>query len=109
MPERQPDGENRRGYLSDDAETIQTIGVVSGYLAVLVLCMYISSHAVERLYPRPGFLWLIAPVLLYWITRLWLLARRGLVSDDPVAAALKDVNSYLAGLACAGLLVAGSL
>jgi len=108
-PEGKTAGGNRRDYLADDTEMIQSIGLTSGYLSVLVLCMYISSNAVETLYPHPSLLWLIAPVLLYWITRLWLLARRGLVSEDPVAAALKDVNTYLVGLVCAGLLLAGSL
>ena len=109
LPEGQPDSGNRRFYLAEDADMIQTIGLVSGYLSVLVLCMYISSNVVETLYPNSTLLWLIAPVLLYWITRLWLLARRGLVSEDPVAAALTDANSYFVGLTCAGLLVAGSI
>jgi 4-hydroxybenzoate polyprenyltransferase len=98
--------ENGRGYLPDDAGMLQTLGLASGCLSVLVLCLYISSHAVERLYRRPDALWLIAPALLYWISRIWILARRGEVAEDPLVAALKDPKSYLVGLACAAVLAA---
>jgi 4-hydroxybenzoate polyprenyltransferase len=99
---------NRRGYLAADADILQVVGPVSGYLAVLVLCLYVSSDDVRVLYRHANLLWLLTPVLLYWITRLWLLARRGLVTDDPVSVALKDKTSYLCGLVCVALLVAAS-
>ena len=64
-----------RGYRSDDAALLEQIGPTSGYLAVAVFCLYIESSAVARLYRRPEFLWLACPLLLYWLTRFWLLAR----------------------------------
>ncbi|HVA50437.1 MAG TPA: UbiA family prenyltransferase [Pirellulales bacterium] len=82
-----------RGYCADDAQLLEQIGPTSGYLAVLVFCLYIDSSAVDRLYRHRELLWLVCPLLLYWITRFWLLARRRQVEYDPVAFALKDHTS----------------
>ncbi|HEX7379054.1 MAG TPA: UbiA family prenyltransferase, partial [Pirellulales bacterium] len=90
-----------RGYCADDAPLLVQVGTTSGYLAVLVLCLYIESGAVERLYRHRELLWLACPLLLYWITRFWLLARRRQVSYDPVAFALKDRTSLAVILATA--------
>ncbi|HEV3025210.1 MAG TPA: UbiA family prenyltransferase [Pirellulales bacterium] len=79
-----------RGYCAGDAHLLENIGPTSGYLAVLVFCLYIDSDVVGALYGNPSVLWLICPVLLYWITRFWLLARRRQVTDDPVVFALRD-------------------
>jgi len=95
-----PVGGNRRGYLPDDAALIQTIGLVSGYLSVLVMCLYLSSSRVQMLYPRFELLWLIVPAMVYWISRIWLLARRRAVADDPVAATLVDPPSYAVAALC---------
>jgi hypothetical protein len=61
----------------------------------LVFCLYIDSRAVEQLYRQRELLWLVCPLLLYWITRFWLLARRQQVHYDPVAFALKDRTSLV--------------
>lgn len=98
----------RRGYRIEDVELIRILGPASGYLSVLVFWMYVSSNAVEALYTTPGLLWLIAPLLLYWITRIWLLANRGQIDADPVTAALKDAPSYAVGAACASILLMAS-
>lgn len=82
-----------RGYCADDAPLLAQIGATSGYLAVLVFCLYIESSAVARLYRHGEWLWLACPLLLYWITRFWLLARRREVQYDPVAFALRDRTS----------------
>ncbi|HUY90006.1 MAG TPA: UbiA family prenyltransferase [Pirellulales bacterium] len=82
-----------RGYCADDAQLLEQIGPTSGYLAVLVFCLYIDSHAVDQLYRRRELLWLVCPLLLYWLTRFWLLARRRQIHYDPVAFALKDPTS----------------
>ncbi|HWB08569.1 MAG TPA: UbiA family prenyltransferase [Pirellulales bacterium] len=93
-----------RSYRPDDAPLLEQIGPTSGYLAVLVFCLYIDSRAVERLYRHPEFLWLACPLLLYWITRFWLLARRKQIEYDPVAFALKD-RASLAVIACTAVTV----
>jgi 4-hydroxybenzoate polyprenyltransferase len=82
-----------RGYCADDAQLLEQIGPTSGYLAVLVFCLYIDSGAVEHFYRHAELLWLVCPLLLYWITRFWLLARRRQINYDPVAFALKDRTS----------------
>jgi 4-hydroxybenzoate polyprenyltransferase len=88
---------SRRGYEVGDIELVQSIGLASGYMAVLVIGLYVSSEDVRRLYARPQLLWLICPLLLYWITRIWFLARRGRVSEDPVLFAATDPVSYGVG------------
>jgi 4-hydroxybenzoate polyprenyltransferase len=87
----------RRGYEVPDLELVRSVGPASGYLSVLVLALYTSSEAVRALYPHPQFLWLLGPVLLYWISRVWLLAHRGQMHDDPIVFAVKDRTSYVVG------------
>lgn len=97
-----------RGYCPEDFEMLQSLGPTSGFLAVLVYCLYIHSDAVAPLYGRPWVLWLICPILLYWISRFWLFARRKLVTDDPVVFALKDRASLCSIALTAVLLLLAS-
>ena len=85
----------RRGYLRGDREWLGSMGGVSGYLAVLVLALYINSDQVIALYETPLLLWLICPLLLYWISRMWLLAHRGQIDEDPILATARDPVSYI--------------
>ena len=84
-----------RGYLPSDTDIIRSIGPTSGLLAVLVFALYINSPAVAKLYATPQLLWLLCPLLIYWITRIWFLANRGQVDHDPVVFALMDARSYI--------------
>jgi 4-hydroxybenzoate polyprenyltransferase len=86
-----------RGYLVDDRELLQGIGVTSGYLSVLVLALYVNSKEVTALYQHPQALWLVCPFLLYWITRVWFLVHRGAIDEDPLVFTLKDPASYVVG------------
>lgn len=79
-----------RGYRVDDLPLILALGTGSGLLSVLVLAFYIDSTASETLYRHHNVLWLLTPLLLYWISRVWLLARRGRMHEDPVVFALTD-------------------
>lgn len=97
-----------RGYVVGDLEQLASLGASSGYISVLVMALYISSDAVMQLYSVPGALWLICPLMLYWISRVWLLARRGEMHDDPVVFALKDRVSYAVGASVALVAVAAS-
>lgn len=90
--------QSRRGYKAMDMEVLRSVGPMSGYLAVLVFVLYINSDRVVSLYSQPDFLWLIAPLQLYWITRIWILAHRRQVDDDPIVFAVRDPVSYLVGL-----------
>jgi len=73
------------------------LGTTSAYLSVLVFCLYINSEHVGAQYPHPGALWFLAPVLLYWVSRIWFLAKRGELPGDPVAFAVRDRVSYALG------------
>ena len=84
-----------RGYRGADLGLIQSLGTSSGYLSVLVLAFYINSTASTALYRHHEFLWVLAPLLLYWISRVWLIAQRGDMHDDPVVFALTDRVSLL--------------
>jgi len=86
-----------RGYRHADQATIGTMGIASGFMAVLVFALYFSSADVGALYSRPIFLWLSLPAFLLWICRMWLLAARGELPDDPVSFALRDPVSYAMG------------
>lgn len=95
-----------RGYHSNDLELLAVLGGASGYIAVLVLALYINSDVVVVLYSHPAVLWLVCPMLLYWISRIWLLAHRGELPDDPIVFASRDKLSYILGLAVAVILLA---
>ncbi|HEX5129849.1 MAG TPA: UbiA family prenyltransferase [Usitatibacter sp.] len=86
-----------RGYAGHDAEVILAIGSASAMVSALVLALYINGETAKALYTRPEFLWLLCPLLLYWISRVWLLAARGEMHDDPVVFAIRDRPSYLVG------------
>jgi 4-hydroxybenzoate polyprenyltransferase len=87
-----------RGYQVADLEPVSNMGIASGYIAALVLAFYINNPDVSMLYRHPGMLWAACIVILYWISRVWLLAHRGELHDDPVVFAIKDRQSWLAGL-----------
>jgi hypothetical protein len=83
---------NVRSDLGNDLKMLETTGPVSGYMAVLVIALYIRdpSSAATRLYPSPSVLWLLCPLLMYWLTRLWFFASRGQLSNDILLFAVKD-------------------
>jgi 4-hydroxybenzoate polyprenyltransferase/phosphoserine phosphatase len=88
----------RPGYRGLDVSFLQSVGAASGYLAALVMAFYVDSPEVKRLYSHPQWLWLACPLLLYWISRLWLFAQRGEIREDPLVFALSDKASYLVAL-----------
>jgi len=87
-----------RGYSPEDLAMISSLGAASGYLAVLVLALYIQDQQTMAQYQYPKMIWLACPLLLYWITRTWMLTHRGRMHDDPVVFAMKDRNSLLTGV-----------
>ncbi|MDX1547198.1 MAG: UbiA family prenyltransferase [Rhodothermales bacterium] len=86
-----------RGYRADDGDLLRSLGTASGLVAVLVLALYINSDQVVSMYSRPELLWLVGPPLLYWISRMWMVAHRGGMHDDPIVYTIKDRVSYLVG------------
>jgi 4-hydroxybenzoate polyprenyltransferase len=97
-----------RGYLAADLELIRSTGPACGHLSVLVLCLYINSLDVRLLYRTPEALWLLCPVFFYWISRIWFLACREQLADDPVLFAIKDRVSYVTGALVIAVLAVAS-
>ncbi len=98
------DSARGRGYHQDDLPALRAMGVASGFLTVMVLALYIDSQNGRELYAQPEWLWGVAPLLLWWIMRIWLkTGRRELHGEDPLQFALHDRFSWLV-LACMGLL-----
>jgi 4-hydroxybenzoate polyprenyltransferase len=93
-----------RGYHVEDLVMLMGFGVACGFMAVLVSALYINSDKVKVLYHHPAFLWLVSPILLYWISRIWLIAHRGGMHDDPVVFAAKDKGSWAVAAVIGGLL-----
>lgn len=98
-----------RGYMTDDMPILQTMGVASGYLAVLVMALYINSPEIHNLYVRPYALWAICPLLMFWISRIWVTTHRGQMHDDPVVFALRDGVSLVIGALTVACVVLGTL
>lgn len=99
---------NGRGYVLADAPLIQLIGIVSGYIAALILALYINSDDVTLLYRTPEIIWVNVLVMLFWISWMWIQTHRGHMHDDPLIFALTDKASLLAGLMFVSLLTIGA-
>lgn len=87
-----------RGYFPADLNMISSLGASAGYLAVMVLALYIQDQNTSLLYRHPQVIWLACPMLLYWVTRIWMVAHRGWMHEDPVVFAMKDRNSLIVGV-----------
>lgn len=93
-----------RGYRVSDTEIVGMLGVASGLISVLVLALYINSESVVRIYSHPQLIWLLCPLMLYWIGHMWLTTQRGEMHHDPVVFTLRDRKSIGVGLASAIIL-----
>ncbi|MGB8259849.1 MAG: UbiA family prenyltransferase, partial [Terracidiphilus sp.] len=97
-----------RGYLVTDLEQVRSFGTASATAAVVVFAMYISRPDVAALYKHAGRLWLVVPLMLFWLYRVWLLGSRGEMDEDPVVFAIRDRVSLAVG-ACVFLVALLSL
>jgi 4-hydroxybenzoate polyprenyltransferase len=88
-----------RGYELSDAELLASTGTASAYVAVLVLALYLVGGAATTPYSRHQLIWLVCPLLLYWVGYLWLIAHRGTMYHDPLVFALRDRTSRVLILA----------
>ena len=98
-----------RAYSIGDLPIISMVAIAAGYVSILVLALYINSDWVRSLYSEPRLLWAACPVLLYWMTRIVIVAQRGRMDDDPILFAFRDLASYVCALLILGAVVAGSL
>ena len=93
-----------RAYSTEHLKLLSVLGASAGLVAVLVFTFYINAPDITRLYSTPAILWLICPLLLYLLGRIWLLAYRGKLNEDPVLFAITDRRSQLITLMC-GLMI----
>jgi len=92
---------NGRGYLLADIEQIRSFGTASAYASVVVFAFYIYGSGATGLYHHPSRMWLMTPLMILWLSRVWLLASRGELDEDPVIFAVTDRMSLLIGLCIA--------
>lgn len=95
-----------RGYVGGDLDVVMMSGVSAGMVAILVLALFAHDPATAAHYTNPELLWLLCLPLIYWMNRIWMMARRGQVEGDPVAFAIKDRRSILIGAAMACIFAA---
>ncbi len=104
---RQETRAQRRGYHAGDLPLVSNMGLTSAYLSVLIFALYLNEPDIQARYANPVWLWVVTPALLYWLSRVWLLASRGQLHEDPVLFAVRDRTSYLvAGIVLAAVLLA---
>lgn len=97
-----------RDYRNEDIFMVGALAAAAGLQAVTLFILYGTSPASAAMYSRPEMLWLVAPVLTFWLGRALVLAQRGEMHDDPVVFALKDRVSIVT-LALAAALVVGAM
>lgn len=97
-----------RGYSVNDLNMLMSLGVSAGMASVLVLALYINNPEISAFYPYKVWLWILPPILLYWVCRVWMKSHRGEVHDDPVVFAVTDWQSLIL-LVMAVLVILASL
>ena len=100
---------NGRGYLLADIEQLRSFGTASAYASVVVFALYINGADVTGLYHHPTRMWLMTPLMILWLSRVWLLASRGDLDEDPVIFAVTDRMSLLIGVGIALIAVLAAL
>lgn len=97
-----------RGYRVEDMAPVRIIGISLGYMSVFIMGLYINSPLITEYYSNPKVIWFLFPLLTYWLGRLWILANRGEVNEDPLIFALKDSTSLLVAAISAVILLAAN-
>jgi len=101
-------GNSGRGYRMGDRELLLSLGIGSSFSAVVIFSVYVHSQDVLLLYSSPEVLLLLCPIVLYWLSRTWLMAHRGVLNEDPITLAIRDPVSYGVAIAAA-LVIAASM
>lgn len=84
-----------RGYRRGDLDMLSQLGVASGFAAVIVLALFVEGAGKSGLYKNRELIWLVCPIVLYVIGRIWVLAKRRELPDDPIMFIIKDWRSHL--------------
>jgi 4-hydroxybenzoate polyprenyltransferase len=87
-----------RGYVPADSDIVAISGIAAGMVSLLVIALFAEAMAADGGYASGRVLWLLVLPLLYWLNRVWMMARRGEVDGDPVAFAIKDPKSISVGV-----------
>jgi 4-hydroxybenzoate polyprenyltransferase/phosphoglycolate phosphatase-like HAD superfamily hydrolase len=95
-----------RGYVGGDLDVVMMSGISAGMVAILVLALFAHDPETAEHYALPEMLWLLCLPLIYWLNRIWMMARRGEVEGDPVAFAIKDGRSLFVGAVTACIFLA---
>jgi len=94
-----------RGYRVEDMAPVRIIGISLGYMSVFIMGLYVNSPVITQYYSNTKVIWLLFPLLTYWLGRLWILANRGEVNEDPLIFTVKDRTSLLVAAMAAAILV----
>jgi 4-hydroxybenzoate polyprenyltransferase len=91
-----------RGYQLDDLPLTLSVGIGAGLCGIVIMLIFITNEVIvpthgNAHYPRPAWLFIIPPLVLFWVLRVWLYAHRGVLSDDPVDFAVRDKISWFIG------------
>ncbi|NNC98742.1 MAG: UbiA family prenyltransferase [Gammaproteobacteria bacterium] len=95
-----------RGYFTADIVVLQSLGGTAGFMSVLVLALYINSPEVMKLYRLPEILWIVVPLIGYWIMRIWIITARGQMNEDPISYAIRNKNSWFVATAILLVMIA---
>lgn len=98
-----------RGYHAEDIEALSQLGMASGCTCALIMALYVDSANVKQLYRHPELIWLVCPIILYQMARIWFLARRGHMPDDPLVFMIRDWRSQVMGLLVVAIMIAATL
>ena len=104
LRERGAEVSNGRGYFVSDMEQLRALGTSAANAAVVVVMLYINDSKANNLYHHPTRLWLVVPVLLLWLSQVWMLTSRGEMNEDPVVFAITDRRSLLLGALMAAVI-----
>jgi 4-hydroxybenzoate polyprenyltransferase len=89
-----------RGYLAQDEPFLFAFGISSAVGAVFIMILYLIEEAFNAaFYSDPTWLWCLPPILFLWLGRIWLLAGRDRLDDDPIRFAIGDKASLALGVA----------
>jgi 4-hydroxybenzoate polyprenyltransferase len=98
-----------RGYLREDSNILQTMGVGSSFVSAVVLALYVQSDVAAKAYAHPEILWGIVPMSLFWQCRMWLSSSRGNMHDDPIVFAVKDRITWAIGIVLILILIGANI
>ena len=98
-----------RAYTESDLPAVNSLGIGAGLLSVLVFALYLDSESISGLYQNPEYLWAAVPVMIFWVSWVWIKSGRGEVNQDPIIFALKDRASLVSGALVLGLFLISQL